>query len=412
MTIYNQQVRAHNLAWALKNSYAGKPEPTRIAIVGGGITGLTIATCLLSVFPKATLFIYEKRLDLCPIQQGADHRWIHPHIYDWPNIGSLSSDSGLPFLPWTASRASDVVQTILNGFRRALSAFGSSRVRVMLGVSHIQISTGKRSIEWVGRTTIEESGFFRVAGGSGEISEFDEIMLTTGFGLETSPKGHSNISYWRNEQRSQLSLDISSQSLLISGYGDGALIDLCRASIERFRQESIINEIFGVGTSPAHTAMQKIKELGKSGGNLFDLFSTDSSGHLSAAAKLLYFRLRKDTRIFLHLGGPKGENTALSQAFSEASSFLNRLMLFLIYRCGAVTPVFGTLDDAMQQAGLEALNVVCRHGAATEAGFIALFDKSYVSAPLERLREMKVQQLQSAEPLFSPGFFSLPVMED
>ena len=44
VTIYSQQVRAHNLAWALwDNQNKGRRKLGKVAIVGGGITGLTMA---------------------------------------------------------------------------------------------------------------------------------------------------------------------------------------------------------------------------------------------------------------------------------------------------------------------------------------------------------------------------------
>ena len=34
------------------------------------------------------------------------------------------------------------------------------------------------------------------------------------------------------------------QNFLVSGFGDGALIDLCRLTIERYRQDTILYELF------------------------------------------------------------------------------------------------------------------------------------------------------------------------
>jgi predicted NAD/FAD-binding protein len=46
VTIYSQQVRAHNLAWALSELHRGERKLGKVAIVGGGIAGLTMAACL------------------------------------------------------------------------------------------------------------------------------------------------------------------------------------------------------------------------------------------------------------------------------------------------------------------------------------------------------------------------------
>ena len=82
VTVYKQQVRAHNLVWAIWELHnAGKLDSVnRIAVVGGGIAGLTAAACFLSLFGEASVTVFERLWDLCPLQQGSDNRWLHPRI--------------------------------------------------------------------------------------------------------------------------------------------------------------------------------------------------------------------------------------------------------------------------------------------------------------------------------------------
>ena len=100
VTVYSQQTRAHNLIWALwelqKN---GRRALGRVAIVGGGITGLTAAACILCQFEEyegVSVSLFERLWDLCPIQQGSDARWLHPRIYNWPHEGSRAPGASLP----------------------------------------------------------------------------------------------------------------------------------------------------------------------------------------------------------------------------------------------------------------------------------------------------------------------------
>ena len=379
----------------------GTAEPNRIAIVGGGVGGLTAAACLLSVFENAKIFIFERRWDLCALQQGADHRWLHPHIYSWPQIGSKRPGAGLPLLNWEAGRASDVVRGILHEFRNCVAGFGAKRVNVRLGVEHLKIQTEKNEIEWVGHNTHQVNGFYAVDSSCGMTESFDEIVVAVGFGLEIGASNFPTPSYWRSEQHSQPILNGVKQSYLVSGYGDGALVDLCRLTVERFRQDTILHEIF-------ETEIEKVEEVFRNqnaaqfqGRALFDYFVNCS--FLSEALAALKLRIRKDTRVFLHLGGVDGANRDFYSAFRGRSSFLNRLMLYLLYRCGAFSPTFGDLLTPIQTFALSPQNVICRHGARTGKHLSEIFSDSMWLK--YKMRSMGNAAAQTAELQFPPGFF-------
>src|SRR5579863_8312526 len=105
VTIYNQQVRAHNLAWAIRELHRSRAQRLgRIAIVGGGIAGVTMAACMMCLDDSVQIVLFEKSWDLCPFQQGADTRWVHPRIYDWPFAGSRAPSASLPVLNWSEGR--------------------------------------------------------------------------------------------------------------------------------------------------------------------------------------------------------------------------------------------------------------------------------------------------------------------
>ena len=120
VTVWSQQVRALNLAFALVKSgkidcLSDRTPRKQVAIIGGGFAGLTLAAGLIKKGVNAELTIFEQCDTLMPLQQGSDSRWLHPHIYDWPREGSEAGVAMLPVLNWTAARASDVVVQDANG---------------------------------------------------------------------------------------------------------------------------------------------------------------------------------------------------------------------------------------------------------------------------------------------------------
>ena len=128
ITVLSQQVRALNLVWALIESgqvplddvqdelTEKQTTRQRIAVVGGGFAGLTVAAGLLKKRVNADITLFERRDTVLPLQHGSDSRWLHPHIYDWPKRGSEAYSAALPLMNWTASRASDVVVQVLRGW--------------------------------------------------------------------------------------------------------------------------------------------------------------------------------------------------------------------------------------------------------------------------------------------------------
>jgi FAD dependent oxidoreductase len=191
VTVWSQQVRALNLAYALVEQRTinckkdAKPR-MEIAIVGGGFAGLTVAAGLLKKGVNAKITILEQCDALMPLQQGSDARWLHPHIYDWPKEGSQSAVAMLPVMNWTAARASDVVVQILTEWRR-LATDGT--VDLFCNARHVEIYDDGRDgllIEWVGEkrsfdgTTLVDQD----RSAQGGARRFDLVVLATGFGVE------------------------------------------------------------------------------------------------------------------------------------------------------------------------------------------------------------------------------------
>jgi hypothetical protein len=223
-----------------------------------------------------------------------------------------------------------------------------------------------------------------------------------GFGLERVSAKYRTPSYWRNEQFGQPVLDGGRTRYVVSGFGDGALVDLCRLRIERFRQDTIVYELFG--GDPEQVEGQFAAELDRVGDkNLYPLFLKLEDELLAGARDELSRRLRKDTAVTMHLSGHGNSVKSLSSIFGEGSSVLSRLLTFLLYRCGAFSMSFADLDTCVSASRVPEQQVLCRHGADTMGHLRSIiidhaaFDK--------RLGEMRLLQAQRPRRLWKPGTF-------
>lgn len=418
VTAYNQQVRALNLVYAMRESGVLTDRIQHIAVIGGGIGGLTLAASA-ALMSKAKISVFEQHADLCPLQQGCDTRWIHPHIYAWPELGCRQPSALLPFLQWREGRASDVAAEILRRFAevckftsRQSNAGGS--ISVFVDVKELKVNKTKMEISLVGAETTESNGFFIKRGGTGKSEKFDLILLAVGFGRERPASAGNQQLYWQNDDLSQPRLTEELRTFLISGSGDGALIDLFRLTIERFRQDRIVYEIFGGNIDEVEGLMRKeiaarkerVEDASESE-TWWAFFERLEKGRgfgpldLPNSIELLNSRLRKDSRVILHVSGPEGKIRSMEQALEQKSSFLNKLITYLLYRCGAFIPSFKSLEETIERFGPRPEDIICRHGAKSAEALRELFIEGM---PEDVLNALGARE-QTPVPLWTPGYF-------
>jgi glycine/D-amino acid oxidase-like deaminating enzyme len=111
ITFYSQQARALELVYALYDQQNLTPN-ARIAVVGGGAGGVTLAAALVLTDPNLTVVLFERADDLLPLQRGSTRRRIDPHIYDWPRDDAEHEAAELPLLDWRADAANQVRQAV------------------------------------------------------------------------------------------------------------------------------------------------------------------------------------------------------------------------------------------------------------------------------------------------------------
>ena len=368
VTIFNQQLRALNLIWALDREKR-LDSASAIAVVGGGIAGLTAAMALRKIFSltpdssnrKVTLF--EKRSVLCPLQRGCATRWVHPHIYDWPAEGSTNPSAGLPIMNWRAGRASDVATTIVNEWEGE----APHNVEEWRNLRYLKIHHKSREVEWVGEKY--ESG--QVERVRGDKRQFDIVILAIGFGNERDSTIRPAVSYWRNDPYAQPDLSGRQKRYLVSGTGDGGLVDLLRLRIVDFREDRTGHRLAPEGL-PAYKEIQQLRTKcyaappSTQGADLFD--QARELGHKHHLVDAINRRLRADTVVSLQVR----DGQRVSDAFGGKSSFVNRFLVSLLFEAGGFSPRFGDLESIGADGFDE---VIVRHGPDTDAHVKSIFSE-------------------------------------
>lgn len=332
ITFYSQQVRALGLVHALKDQGILR-DGMRIGVVGGGAAGLTAAAAV-ALISDATVDLYERADEVLPLQRATRRRRLDPHIYGWPDVGSDDPTADLPVLDWTAGPAQDVRRDVKQEFEAIVDAV-TPRLRVNLrhGVTAARVAGAALQLD------------FRRATRPGDVPEadgqvpgqatFDLLLLAFGFGLETQQvPGVPTASYWSDAGVPVAEFEgRATPRFLISGNGDGGLIDLVAAASAHFDHAGMIREI--VRQPNIQVIFDRLEAIDARAraafalGNGFDflgVYEAEILADLQAMGlvDLVAGRLRPGVRLTLQ--------TLKPEAFSIETATLNRVAAYLVIR--------------------------------------------------------------------------------
>ncbi len=394
----------------------------RVAVIGAGFAGLSFVAGLLKKRVNADIMIFERRDTVLPLQHGSDSRWLHPHIYDWPSRGSEAYSAALPVLNWTASRASDVVVQVLKEWADIAGSeqpapegttSPAPTVTVFCNTRHIQVSNDAdafaMTVEWIGEQRDSADPSIPATGrpfALGASEPFDIVVLAVGFGLESGAR----IVYWRNETLAQPHLGQARSTYIVSGSGDGAMIDMFRLRISHFRQDRILAELFSQQDALL-SRLRRIQDAAPDGAGFDELRAVWSDGSLTAATtqvqERLRERLRQDTVVLLRVRNPSFANLFVDKRVS----FQNRLLAYLLYRCGAFTPVIAPKDADLSRLAKEHAvpdhRIIIRHGTEKKAGIKDVLADS-LHALVDRCFDDPANFHQEDIPVWPGGYFDMP----
>lgn len=314
VSIYLQQVRALNLVFALaQQNRLGR----RICVIGGGFAGLTASAAASRQGCEVTVV---ERLDaFLGLQRGNRVRWIHPHIHEWPRPGSTDPHAGLPLLDWHADFAGHVATRIVEAWE------GESRgVEAVLAAR--DLSLRREGTEWrVGWNGLPERCF-------------DQIFLAVGLGVEKTFGPLPLHSYWADADIA--TIHPQKRSFLVSGIGEGGLIDVLYLRIRGFRHDATVADCL----RDIASVEQQLLALEE---GIHDLDVASASARLTAGYRALaipahvdaclHARLRSDTEVTLSGSSPN--------YLTPKADILNRFLISRLIETGAIRYRIGRLEE-------------------------------------------------------------------
>ena len=332
ITFYSQQVRALELAYALYDQ-GHLPPNARIAVVGGGAAGVTLAAAL-ALTADVTTVLFERADALLPLQRGATRRRIDPHIYDWPRDDADHESAELPLLDWHADAANEVRHAVLREFEDVIAEV-TPRIELLTrhDVLAVRPAAAGYEIEFE-----REPNAVEVAAGPGRVTNrmrVDLVMFAFGFGLEpTRPLNVRMESYWSDAGVPGPEITGRARPrFFISGNGDGGLIDLVAAASADFSHSETIKAI--VRQAGIREIFERLNAIDveargvDAGGHSFDFLAAYDAQIYQDVADLGLVALMRSR---LRPGVQLTFQTRDKELMSVKTATLNRLAVYLVIK--------------------------------------------------------------------------------
>ena len=294
VTVYAQQVRALNLVDAILSEALVRPRG-KIAIVGGGVAGMTAGVALAKAAPGlAAVDVFETREELLEIQHNS-HRYLHPHFYDWPAPSAQRTDAALPLMNWRAGPAGAVAEALREEFDR---------------VEHNSILHKHRGSQVV-RLQPKALGSVKLVTRDSPTKEriYDAVILAIGFGLERFLDGDTS-SYWvPSLLAAPIHTPLEAPIIFISGNGDGGLVDFQMSAFNAMDHSKICELLASLDLGTARAELEAIEREAWATGADVDLLDAYRARVVPLVPPATWAevndRLRKKVRIWFHTREPR-----------------------------------------------------------------------------------------------------------
>lgn len=240
-----QQVRALNLVYALRKQSRLEHEKS-IAVVGAGLSGLTIATALTLL--GYLVHVFEKKGEVLFRQRYTAHRIVHPTIHAWPDHETLDPTISLPFFDWCTNQCDSVMIRIAQEWSTICKEL----------IEDDRFHAGTKVIDY---NEIRGGVALTTEPGIRTLPEFGTVIFAIGFEDETIITNIPAIpkrSYWVDDDLERLRGESPDLRFIVTGTGDGGLIDSLRLIHGQFYKGTLpIKTATDLFQSPAATAISE-----------------------------------------------------------------------------------------------------------------------------------------------------------
>lgn len=337
LSIIDQQFRAFNLAYAISRVH----KSCKVGIVGGGMGGATLAAACL--FAGCQIYFIESADQLIPVQAGSP-RVVYPNILTWPCRNSLVESTSLPWMNWSAGPAGTVRNLLALQYR---IVFEDSEFRDRcLGVDPIK-GYFHAEVQEVKTLGTRPSIVYSTNESNRRIQspvDVDVVVICTGFGEEAALARvrTSSMRYWDSD-RVMADRPRSPIKILVSGAGDGALIDAVTLATRVRSPALIVQSLWEKsGGIPPKQIRDELEALES---KWTERINKGQRGTESAASRVAYdlyenLSCRKDLvkqfKTLFRIVREVDLVSALDQPLSLKASPINRLLGYLAVRSGRV----------------------------------------------------------------------------
>jgi len=332
-----------------------------VAVVGGGFAGLMAASTLLQLGFKVTLF--ERKRLLVPIQVRCYDRYIHPNSYDWP-MNKLEDEYKLAGIKWDAGFADHVSAQTIDCFETIRS---NNAIRYFENLeTHVDNLRPEVGLAGDVYQLVDDKLF--------SYGPFTRVIFAVGFGPETHVTfGDKVDGYWENTGIDNVhGTKDRPMRFLISGAGDGSLISIVEAMFEEsdhsvlvdlvceWLSEDILDELRALEISFLD-AMRESRPV-----KILDSYDRIFDGHIDGIKAEVAKAVKEGASLTL--------NTSAGEIFTPGSSPLNRLLTFILFRCGFISFRPGRLsaDKVKEEIGNDGAR---RYSVELVSGEVRNFDR-------------------------------------
>jgi len=246
VSFYSQQQRALDLVGALAAQQrlisASTRKPKKTAVIGAGLSGLTAAAALRAYGCSVDIFEQSNSFDT---QHAAYHRIIHPLLARWPfqtlTHPTIAHNTEINFLDWLAGPCSLLTEALLDHWEEYLSPGGDDEAFRFF--KETRVTTLAKDQGQNGRVLVEYRPSAPDCDGEPSSETYELVICTTGYATENSIELGGATSYWKPDWIAENADRLSevrqspdkNRKVVISGCGDGALIDALRLVHGDFR---------------------------------------------------------------------------------------------------------------------------------------------------------------------------------